>query len=112
MSDPLMPIDLRQLTTGQTGASNQGKAVARDDQRPSSPAKESSQVGSTDSVEVSEKARLVGQLLSDLSAKPEVDSAKVDRIKNAIASGEFTVSADSIAAKILQVDNGLRKLSE
>jgi negative regulator of flagellin synthesis FlgM len=110
MSDPLMPIDLRQLTTGQTGASNQGKAVARDNQaQAKTPSPDNST--SSDSVQVSDKARLVGKLIQDLSAKPEVDSEKVEKLKTAIASGEFSVSTSKVASKMLQLEDGLRKLS-
>ena len=106
-----MPIDLRQITTGQSGAqakrANNSSANASPDGKSNSVNTNAQQ----DSVELSDKAQLVKSLLSELSSRSEVNGSRVEQIKTSIASGEFTVSADKIASKMLALDVGLRKLS-
>ena len=106
-----MPIDLRQINTGQSGAqarrTNNSSADASSGGKSNSVNTNAQQ----DSVELSDKAQLVKSLLSELSSRSEVNGSRVEQIKTSIASGEFTVSADKIAGKMLALDVGLRKLS-
>ncbi|MCP4411497.1 MAG: flagellar biosynthesis anti-sigma factor FlgM, partial [Gammaproteobacteria bacterium] len=53
----------------------------------------------------------VQSLISDLSSSPEVDQSRVEQIRASIASGEFSVSADKVASKMLALEVGLRKLN-
>ncbi len=111
MSDRLMPIDFRQINTGQTDTG------ARRAEKSSSKAVADENTGTVnvnaqqDSVELSNKAQLVQSLISDLSSSPEVDQSRVEQIRASIASGEFSVSADKVASKMLALEVGLRKLN-
>lgn len=106
-----MPIDLRQITTGQTGT---GTRRAENTSESSNARKDNGSANASvqqDSVELSGKSQLVKSLLSEIASRPEVNSSRVEQIKNSIASGNFSVSADKIATKMMALDNGLRKLS-
>ena len=110
MSDPFMPIDVRQINTGQNDTGTERTSSSSD----SVPEENKSQSVTTgkqhDSLELSDKAQLVQSLISDLSTASEVNQSRVEQIKSSIASGEYSVSADKITAKMLDLELGLRKL--
>jgi negative regulator of flagellin synthesis FlgM len=56
------------------------------------------------SAEASAKVQLspAASVLSQLSADPAFDTAKVDRIAQAIRDGKFEVNADAIADKLIE----------
>lgn len=64
--------------------------------------------GKTDSVELTEQARLLRTAQQALSQLPEVDSAKVDALRERIASGEYTVDADLLAERLLEFETALQ----
>jgi len=57
-----------------------------------------------DSVSLSAEAQSLGKLEASIAASPDVDTAKVESVRNAIASGEYKVDADAIAEKALSQD--------
>lgn len=57
---------------------------------------------STDSVSLSSQAQEMARLETAVNTSPDVDQAKVDAIKQAIADGSYSVDPDSIAAKMLE----------
>ncbi len=111
MSDRLMPIDIKQINTGQTdagaGRAEKSSSETATDEKPGSVNVNAQQ----DSIELSNKAQLVQSLLSDLSSQPEVNQSRVEQLRTSIASGEYSVSADQVAGKMLALEDGLRKLS-
>jgi negative regulator of flagellin synthesis FlgM len=66
----------------------------------STPAKPAATPG--DEVRVSDLAGALAQLGERLSADGEFDQARVDRIKAAIAAGEYKVNPDAVADKLIQ----------
>ena len=111
MSDSFMPIDLRQIATGQAGTETK-KAAHSDDSNVSKEASNNAASATQqDSLELSDQSQLVQALISDLSNRPIVNESKVETLRNSIASGEFSVSADKIASSMLALEAGLRKLN-
>lgn len=106
-----MPIDLRQINTSQAGANTKGANNSLDVAKENGESKSANNVANQDSVELSSKSQLVSSLLKEISNQPEVNASKVDELRNSIASGEYTVSADKVANKLLTLDFGHRKLS-
>ncbi len=105
-----MPIDLRQITTGHTGP---GARRAENASGPTSSENKSANtntVAQQDSVELSDKSQLITSVISDLSSRPEVNQSRVEQVRASIASGDFSVSAEKIASKMLDLEVGLRKL--
>ena len=115
MSDPFMPIDLRQINSAQTDRSAQKANNASDkalegqaNKLASSSDNATNKAVSPDTLELSAQSQLVGSLISKISAQPEVNQTRVEQLRTSIASGEYTVSPDKIASKLLTLDFGLR----
>ncbi|THB69353.1 MAG: flagellar biosynthesis anti-sigma factor FlgM [Gammaproteobacteria bacterium] len=62
-----------------------------------------SRVTDGDNVDISTSAKLV-QIKEKIDNTPEVDSAKVEAIKEKIASGEYPIDADRIAGKFIDLE--------
>ncbi len=60
-----------------------------------------------DSVELSQEALVLKRLETQIIASPDVDTSRVESIRQAIEDGSYTIDADSIAAKILETDERL-----
>ena len=110
MSDTFMPIDLRHITTGQSDAGTRRTNSSSESVTAKEGQASAKSVAQQDSVELSGKALLVQSLLNEIAASPEVNNSRVEQLRSSIASGEFSVSADKIASKLLLLDDGLRKL--
>lgn len=57
-----------------------------------------------DSVSLSSQAQTLARLESAMKDSPEVDESKVERIKQALAEGNYSVDSYSIAGKMLNRD--------
>jgi len=63
------------------------------------------QTASEDSVALSSRGQSLNRLEENLANTPDVDSARVDSIKQAIAEGRFEVDAERIAENILNQED-------
>lgn len=63
------------------------------------------QTASEDSVALSSRGQSLNRLEENLLNTPDVDSARVDSIKQAIAEGRFEVDAERIAQNILNQED-------
>ena len=61
--------------------------------------------GGDDSVSLSVLPDVIKSTSSKLAAEPSVDEAKVQRIKDAIANGEYPVDSKRLAQKLLEFDS-------
>lgn len=59
----------------------------------------------SDKVSLSAEAQLLGQVKGIVASLPDVDMARVQQFKTAIANGEYQVDNHSVAEKILNSDN-------
>ncbi|MBX2808011.1 MAG: flagellar biosynthesis anti-sigma factor FlgM [Cellvibrionaceae bacterium] len=59
---------------------------------------------SKDRVELSDQAQQLAHLETQIALSPDVDTQRVDAIRNAIANGSYTIDAEAIAEKILASD--------
>lgn len=66
---------------------------------------ESTNQAGQDSVFLSQEAQVLKQLEAKIADSPAVDMAKVDSIRQAIADGSYSINAESIASKMLNMDN-------
>jgi negative regulator of flagellin synthesis FlgM len=62
---------------------------------------------SPDSVHITESARAIATLSQAVQDTPEVDGARVSNLQQAIASGNYSVDADKVAARMLQLEQDL-----
>ena len=60
--------------------------------------------GAQDSVSLSSSARDIAQLESEIKSLPDIDKAKVDAIKERIASGEYHIDFEKVAQKMLNLE--------
>lgn len=60
-----------------------------------------------DQVKLSASGRSIQQIEADIKSLPEVNDATIERIRNAIAEGEFKVDYQRLAGKMLQFDDQL-----
>ncbi|MEO0998160.1 MAG: flagellar biosynthesis anti-sigma factor FlgM [Pseudomonadota bacterium] len=63
--------------------------------------------GDTTTVNITSNAQLLGELDKALAGSSPVDPARIEAIRDAIASGSYEVDADKIAAALLRFERGL-----
>lgn len=61
---------------------------------------------SSDTVQLSAQALELSRIQQDLQSLPEVDESRAAEIREQIASGQYAIDTDQIAAKILVNDQG------
>lgn len=61
--------------------------------------------GSSDSVSLSSQAQAMGKLEQAVAQAADVDTAKVERIKQAIANGDYQANSDAISERMLSQDS-------
>jgi negative regulator of flagellin synthesis FlgM len=62
---------------------------------------------SADTVELTSGAQLLARLEKTLATLPDIDAARVDKVKTAIASGDYFIDAEKIADALLRSDKEL-----
>jgi negative regulator of flagellin synthesis FlgM len=71
------------------------------------PAPQSS-VSSQDKVTLTDQAASVQNMQQTAKAYPDIDTAKVEAIKAAIASGNFEIDVDKIASRLVDIHKDLK----
>ena len=98
----MSPID--QINRAATEAlNNNGKARGKTEASKSGDAMPN-QAPTTDKVSLSEESLQVRELQQQLDQIPEVDAAKVQAIKQAIARGDYPVDAQKVAANLMNLE--------
>ena len=99
MPDPIRgvttPDPVTPAATGAAGSAQTTDATA---------AAASSAAPATDLADVGQTEALLQTILAAASATPGIDQAKIDELKQAIASGAYQVNPQSIAQKIVELD--------
>lgn len=88
-------------------ATSGGAKLSRSQSEPSSVANagETSAKSSSDSVSLSSKARALGRLEQAVHQSNDIDAAKVAKVKQAIADGQYHPNSNSIAERMLSQDS-------
>jgi negative regulator of flagellin synthesis FlgM len=60
-----------------------------------------------DSVHITDSARAIAALSQAVQDSPEIDGARVSTLQQAIASGNYSVDADNVAGRMLQLEQDL-----
>lgn len=100
MVSDIKGFDSRQASGARTGETGAVRADTR--------AGAGRQAGSTardDTVELSGVADLIATAVRKLAAEPAVDEARVQEIRKAVASGNYTVDPERIARKLIDADS-------
>lgn len=60
-----------------------------------------------DSVHITDSARALAALSQAIQSVPDVDTARVATLQQAIASGSYSIDSEGIAARLLQTEQDL-----
>lgn len=103
-----MAINLNGVSPGQSG--NTGKARQNEASgnitSPSDKAGTDT-AGKDDVVELSDRAKVLKTVSSRVQQMPDVDQEKIERIKTAIANGDYKIDYDKLAAAFRRFESGL-----
>lgn len=72
---------------------------------PSRSSEEKAAPSNSDSVSLSSRGQALGKLEQAVAQSADVDTAKVDRVKQAIADGQYQVNSSNIAGRMLSQDS-------
>lgn len=100
MTNPINPVS--RASTASI-SNNTEKAQARSSTENTS----SSSVSSEDTVSLSKKSQQVLELQQQLKNTSEIDSAKVEAIKQEIANGNYPLDAEKIAQNLINLEQSL-----
>lgn len=92
---------LSQSTTTRARTSEQSSSTAKNGSAPV-PAAPSNK---GDTVQLSDAAKALQNVESKLANTPEVDSARIEKLKQDIESGNYQINAERVAEKFLSLDN-------
>jgi negative regulator of flagellin synthesis FlgM len=103
-----MTVDFNGIGPGQVN-SKAGNTAGKAAQKTEQPAPEQTKTQSArpDSVNLSDQARDLKKLEAQLDRYPEVDDARVEQIRSALADGSYKVDADKLAQKMLETDESI-----
>ena len=93
---------LSQSTTTRTKTSEPQSSAAKSSGGSASAAAPSNK---GDTVQLSEAAKALQNVEKKLADTPEVDSARVEKLKQDIESGNYQINADRIAERFLSIDS-------
>ena len=94
-------------TPGQTRKPDANKPVGAPQQSPSSsePVQDSSAAGAVQRDSDVLASSVLKRAEAELATAPEVDRERVNRIKEAIASGEFTIDPERVAKAFIELES-------
>jgi len=102
-----MAINTNGVSPSLTRSAPQGQ-TARTNQAPASPAAEKQgERADTDKVSLTGAAETLRKLETAIASVPDVNTDRVERVKNAIARGEYAMDNNRIADKMLALERML-----
>lgn len=100
MANKIGDFDNRPVRTGADRAVERAGARATADQKAAATPADSS-------VTLTDAAKRLAALERAIAAVPEVDTARVEELRDAIASGRYSVDAERIATRLLDLEREL-----
>ena len=104
MSDTIKPVDNAMMTkigdklgSAKEALSTTGTTRVENQPKEGTAAK-------SETVELTSGAQLLERLEKTLAALPDIDAARVEAVKSAIASGDYRIDAEKIADALLRFD--------
>lgn len=112
ISGSKMSINFRNISSDQTGATSRGNSDRTPQETQGQAVSNTAKSTASDQVVLSSKAQEVRSLIAELAQPPQSNSQRIEALKTAINSGNYSVSADKIASKMLTIDFGYRNQEE
>lgn len=106
-----MSIDINSLNKAQAPGTGDRSQVAGAANEPSSAQQATGKSSASDTVSLSETAIRLGQLGVAVAELPVVDTQRVEKVKQAIADGNYTVDPTRIAERLMEFDMALKPKS-
>ena len=106
ISGTKMALEIRNISSNRTEVQEQRRLDSSVENNSSTTANEQS--ATSDTVSLSQRSQQVQALISSISEQPTTDSDRIQSLRSAIDSGTYSVSAESIANKLLSIDFGNR----
>ena len=103
-----MANDINGINSGRSQQANekQVQTIRRDTANTTSRTQTNNQSGQ-DKVSLTDMAARLKSLENKLAEQPNVDQSRVDRVKDALARGEYQVNPDRVADKMMDFEAGL-----
>ena len=95
---------IKGLDSSSLGASSSGSPIEQIRASTAVSTATSAPQPSVDSVNITDSARRQFALAQAVQDSPEVDTERVAALQHAIASGEYTINADRVADRLLQME--------
>lgn len=99
-----MTISITDLNSSKINTAAQGKKVSDTRNEINTESQKQSSNKSTDTVTFTESAKLIQDLEKKIKATPVVDAEKVAKVRENLRSGNYNISPERIAAKLLQYE--------
>ena len=101
MTNPINPFNRSSGSTISSGTDNSQSKPGSDN------SVSSTKAVSTDTVSLSQESQQVIELQQRLKNTPEIDSTKVEAIKQEIAKGNYPLDAEKIAENLINLEQSL-----
>lgn len=101
-----MPININNLAGTNTG-STKTRGTEESAKVSNNSAAETGTASSSDEVKISSEAQVMKKLESEIKAMPDIDQGKINRIKDALRSGEYQINYDRLATAIEKFESEL-----
>lgn len=102
-----MAININDLTSSLVGSNKSQKNSSANRTDNANGQNGTDNAGNEDRVELSDQARVLKAAESRIQDLPDIDQAKVDRIRNAITNGEYEIDYDKLAAAFRRFESEL-----
>ncbi len=102
-----MAININGPTASAVGANKAQKSYGSENAAETKSGNGTESASSEDMVQLSDQGRVLKAAESQIKEMPDVDQDKVDRIRNAITSGEYTIDYDKLAAAFRRFETEL-----
>lgn len=98
-------MNINKLTTGLDNSARTRNEPVTKDATSSGKARESAHF--SDQVKLSASSKSIQQVEAEIRDMPAIDDATVERLRNAIANGEYKIDYDKLAGKMIDFEDRL-----
>ncbi|MDX1581503.1 MAG: flagellar biosynthesis anti-sigma factor FlgM [Alphaproteobacteria bacterium] len=105
-----MTVDFNGIGRGQVNTQKtptDKSQATRTEQQPAEQTPVATRPASGENVKLSSQAESLKQVEQQLADLPEVDDARIEQIRSALADGSYKIDAEKLAQKMLDMDNSI-----
>ena len=99
-----MIIPVKGPNTGGPSATREGSGTTPTERTATAATSATTNAATPSAVKLSEEGQVLSRIAGSLRDLPDVDSARVAALKDAIDKGEYQVDADRLAGRLLDAD--------